>query len=164
MNKKIICNAIVALLITAAMLMPIDVKAELVPLNDEEMESITAQAGIAVYTDGIDMDFLADTVALGNLVPNSDSIYLALCNVEMKGRFWMREPLRISINTGPNAFTDKPVTSLDIRMNGVVFQMDRFVVDAIRVGSIPGEGPSFGSLYIGGMHTEISGNISIWSL
>ena len=164
MKKILSWIAIPALLMLAPILAAPDAMAGMVPLTANEMEAVSAQSGIAIHTDGIEYDMRADYIALGDPSPDGSSVFMSLCGVEMKGSVWMRNPLEITTTTGPNAFSDTPVTSVNIRMDGVVMEMERFSVDAIRVGSEPGAGPSFGSLYMKGGRTEISGNISIWAL
>lgn len=164
MRKSAYCIWIIALLAAGLLLGPATAAADLKSLNEAEMESISGQAGIAIHTEDVEFDTTADVIALGNPAEDKSSVFMSLSGVEMKGSVHMKNPLEITTTTGPNAYTDKPVTSVNIRMDGVVMKTDRFTVDAIRVGSEPGKGPSFGSLYIKGMHTEISGNVSIWAL
>ncbi|MBS3757004.1 MAG: hypothetical protein KGY56_15015 [Desulfobacterales bacterium] len=164
MRKSAYCIWIIALLAGWLLLGPATASADLKSLSEAEMESISGQAGIAIHTEGVEFETTADVIALGNPGEDKSAVFMSLCGVEIKGSVHMKNPLEITTTTGPNPYTDKPVTSVNIRMDGVVMKTDRFVVDAIRVGPEPGKGPSFGSLYIKGMHSEISGNISIWAL
>lgn len=164
MQKTAYLVCILTLLMAASLLVPASASADLEALSEDEMGSISAQSGIAVHAEDVDLDMSADTIALGNPAEDESSVFFSLTGVEMEGSIDMKNPLEITTTTGPNEFTDEPVTSVNIRMDGVVMKTDRFEVDAMRVGSEPGKGPSFGSLYIKGMHNEISGDISIWAL
>jgi hypothetical protein len=46
-------------------------------------------------------------------------------------------------------------------MTGMTLQVDRFSIDAIRLGSAPGAGNSLGSIYMSNMVASITGKVQV---
>ncbi|MCF8029240.1 MAG: hypothetical protein K9K81_12810 [Desulfobacteraceae bacterium] len=167
MHKLTTAALLIALLIAGRLYCPVPAAAELTPLSEAEMQAVNARSGLTLSTDGIGFDMNVDTVYYrdddGLGAPGEKAGYLSLCGVEMQGAMDFHNPVKVSVTTGPNLFSEKPVTSVNIELDGVTLDMDRFSVDAIRVGDSPGTGPSFGAVTVENMRTEISGKISIWA-
>ena len=167
MHKLTIVSLLTALLAAGRVFCPMPAAADLTPLTDTEMQTVHARSGIILSTDGIGFDMNVDTVYYrdddGSGAPGEKAGYLSLCGVEMQGGVDFHNPVKVSVTTGPNPFSEVPVTSVNIELDGVTLDMDRYSVDAIRVGDAPSTGPSFGAVTVENMRTEISGKISIWA-
>ena len=68
------------------------------------------------------------------------------------------DPLKLDISTTGNG---TGVKSVNMTMTGMTLQVDRFSIDAIRLGSKPGTGESLGSIYMSNMVASITGNVRI---
>ena len=132
-------------------------------LADNQLSEVVGQAGIAVDVNnlGLDMNigslYWGDEDGLGGLTPGG---YLSLTDVTLRGSIDFLEPMTIDIGTQQTQFGTE-VTSMNMHLSDMSIDIDEFTIDAIRLGSEPGTGPSLGSFGIYDMHVNITGDVQI---
>jgi hypothetical protein len=67
----------------------------------------------------------------------------------------------VDVVTTGNGTGNVGLTGLNITMTGMTAQVDRFSIDAIRLGSAPGTGNSLGSIYMSNMVASITGKVQV---
>lgn len=155
-----------AIIFSFVVFLPMTVLAQFQALSSDQLDKVTAQSGIVLSADKLGIDMSADTIYYGDddgVGGDSGAGYLSLCGVQLQGSVQWANPVQVDIGTMKDPFGGTEVTAVKIQLSDMTIDIDRFSIDAIRVGSAPGEGKSFGSFGILGMHTEISGNVQIWA-
>jgi hypothetical protein len=140
--------------------------AEMTPLSEEQMNNVVGQAGISFQIDKLNWNITLDTLSYGDkdgLGPgtNTTAGYLSLCGIVFKGAAQFTDPLKVDIVTTGNGTGNVGLTGLNITMTGMTVQVDRFSIDAIRLGSQPGTGDSLGSIYMSNMVASITGKVQM---
>ena len=140
--------------------------AKMTSLSEDEMGEITAQAGIAISIDQLDLDtdiktlYYHDKDGLGE-DSGTKGGYLSLNDVKIVGSVQFDKPMTVNIETSMDAAGNSEVTKVNMSMSDMTLDIDRFTIDSITLGSKPGEGPSLGSFGIYGLHARMTGNVSI---
>jgi hypothetical protein len=140
--------------------------AGMTPLSEEQMNNVVGQAGISFQIDKLNWNITIDTLSYGDsdgLGPgtNTTAGYLSLCGIVFKGAAQFTDPLTVDVVTTGNGTGQVGLTSLNVTMTGMTLQVDRFSIDAIRLGSQPGTGDSLGSIYMSNMVASITGKVQI---
>jgi hypothetical protein len=141
--------------------------ATLTPLAEDEMAAISGGFGLAIpagQTLGLTMSagtlFYYDSDGVGS---SSQGAYLSLCGLHLNG----------SLSTGgvplivhPGAFRSlidgTLVEGLNFLIDDLTIRIDDFSIDAIRVGSAPGTGLSYGAIGMQDFVMQISGQIQMY--
>jgi hypothetical protein len=140
--------------------------AKMTSLSDDELSEVTAQSGIAIAVDKLNLDATIDTLyyhdkdGLGEGSGTTGG-YLSLNDISLVGSVSFDNPMKIDIETSADAAGNTEVTKINMTMSDMTLDIDRFVIDSITLGSAPGEGKSLGSLGIYGLHARMTGNVSI---
>jgi hypothetical protein len=138
--------------------------AKMTAMSDDELGEVTAQSGIAISVDHLDLDTQIDTLYYHDkdgLGEGTTGGYLSLNDIDIQGSIAFNEPMKIDVVTSTDAAGGKEVTSVNMQMSDMTIDLDRFVIDSITLGSEAGEGQSLGSIGILGLHARMTGNVSI---
>jgi hypothetical protein len=140
--------------------------AQLQALPDETMAQVVGQSGIAISTDHLDFDLHAGTIYYGDsdgLGPSSGTGpgYISLTGVSLKGSVSFGTPMTLAIATSLDPAKGIQVDNLLLKMNDMTLTIPTFTIDAIRIGSAPGEGGSLGSFGIENMTLQMTGTITL---
>jgi len=140
--------------------------AGMTPLSEEQLSNVVGQAGISIQIDKLNWNITLDTLSYGDadgLGPgtNTTAGYLSLCGIVFKGAAQFTDPLTVDVVTTGNGTGQVGLTSLNVTMTGMTLQVDRFSIDAIRLGSQPGTGDSLGSIYMSNMVASITGKVQM---
>ena len=155
---------IAALCFFGLLLLPNSGFAELVPMSETQMRQITGQAGVSIsLSDQLDLNMDIGTVSYGDTDGNGngEAAYLSLNDVSIHGSAVMLNPVSIEITTKDDGYRNTVATGVDLKMDGMIIDIEKFKIGSITVGSGPGQGTSFGSISITDYHAEISGNVRI---
>ncbi len=145
------------------MLFPQSGEAGLTALTEDQMSDVTGQGGIYIEADDLVFDIDIETLYYyddDGVGPGTTGGYLSLCDVALNGSIDFGSPLTLDIVTRENEYGTE-VTSIDLTMTDITIKVDSFTIDAIRLGPVPGTGPSLGSIGILNMVANISGTIRI---
>ncbi|HHO75816.1 MAG TPA: hypothetical protein ENN05_05250 [Deltaproteobacteria bacterium] len=160
MKKK---SLFAALCIIGLLMLPHASLAKMNALNDEQLGDVVGQAGIAFDVSKLGIDMTMDTLYWGDsdgLGGDTTAGFISLTDVRLIANIDFVEPMTMDIVTRQTPLGTE-LSSLDIHLSDMTIDIPRFTIDAIRIGSAPGEGPSLGSFGIYNMHANISGNVSI---
>lgn len=160
-------NIVITLLLAIGLMMiPLWGTAGMTPISEEQLGDVIGQAGLSFQVDNLNWDMTIDTLSYGDqdgLGPGTGTTagYFSLCGIVFKGGAQFTTPLMVDIVTAGNGSGNVGLTSLNMTMTGMTLQVDRFSIDAIRLGSTPGTGNSLGSIYMSNMVANITGNIQV---
>jgi len=151
------------LLAIGLMIIPQLGTAEMASLSEDQLNGVVGQAGMSFQIDRLNWNMTIETLAYGDedgMGPgtNTTAGYFSLCGIEFVGAAQFTDPLKLDISTTGNG---TGVKSVNMTMTGMTLQVDRFSIDAIRLGSKPGTGESLGSIYMSNMVASITGNVRI---
>jgi hypothetical protein len=158
--RKIVMTLLLAI---GLMIIPQLGTAEMASLSEDQMNGVVGQAGVSFQIDSLNWNMTIETLAYGDedgLGPgtNTTAGYFSLCGIEFVGSAQFTDPLKVDISTTGNG---TGLRSLNMTMTGMELKVDRFSIDAIRLGSTPGTGDSLGSIYMSNMVASITGNVRI---
>lgn len=158
--RKIVMTLLLAI---GLMIIPQLGTAEMASLSEDQLNGVVGQAGVSIQIDRLNWDLSIETLAYGDedgLGPGTNTAagYFSLCGIEFEGAAQFTDPLKVDVSTSENGTR---VKSLNMTMTGMTLQVDRFSIDAIRLGSKPGTGESLGSIYMSNMVASITGNVRI---
>jgi hypothetical protein len=145
---------------------PLACWAQMTPMSPQEMSGVTAQSGILFQAERLGLKMQAENVYYGDedgLGGETGPGYLSLCDLDLQGAMQWTSPVTVEVGTIIDPFGGSEVTGVDLEMDGMTLDIDSLSIGAIRVGSAPGQGKSFGSFGISNMHTELSGHVRIWA-
>ncbi|MBI5549941.1 MAG: hypothetical protein HY911_00435 [Desulfobacterales bacterium] len=143
------------------------VSAEMTPLAEDEMAGISGGFGLAIpagETVGLRM-------AIGTLyyfdedgaAPFSQGGYLSLCGVHLNGSISTNgSPLSIDTGVFQSIVDNSMVSGMSYLIDDLTIRIDDFSIDAIRVGSAPGNGLSFGAIGMQDFVMQLSGTIQVY--
>jgi len=160
MKKK---SLFTALCIIGLLMLPHISMAKMSVLADDQLSEVVGQAGIAIDVNNLGFDmsigslYWGDEDGLGGLTQGG---YLSLTDVTLRGNIDFLKPMTIDIVSQQTQFGTE-VTSMNMHLSDMSIDIDEFTIDAIRLGSEPGTGPSLGSFGIYGMHVDITGDVQI---
>ena len=159
-KRKIVMTLLLAI---GLMIIPQLGTAEMASLSEDQLNGVTGQAGVSIQIDRLNWDLSIETLAYGDedgLGPgtNTTAGYFSLCGIEFVGAAQFTDPMKLDISTSGDGTR---VKSLNMTMTGMTLQVDRFTIEAIRLGSKPGTGESLGSIYMSNMVASITGNVRI---
>jgi hypothetical protein len=144
------------------------VSANLMPLAEDEMAGISGGFGFAIpagETIGLKM-------AMGTLyyydedgvAPFFQGGYLSLCGVSMNGSITMGgAPVFVDTGSFRSIIDNSLVTGMSFLIDDMTIRIDNFSIDAIRIGSAPGTGLSFGAIGMQNFVMQVSGKIQIYA-
>jgi hypothetical protein len=140
--------------------------AKMTSLSDEELGEVTAQAGISLSIDHLNLDTHIDTLYYGDKDGLGEGTgttagYLSLNDVEIVGSVAFGNPLSVDVATEVDAAGNTEITKINMTMGDMTLDIERLTIDSITLGSAPGKGNSLGSFGILGLHAEMTGNVSI---
>jgi len=158
--RKIVMTLLLAI---GLMIIPQLGTAEMASLSEDQLNGVVGQAGMSFQIDRLNWNMTIETLAYGDedgMGPgtNTTAGYFSLCGIEFVGAAQSTDPLKLDISTTGNG---TGVKSVNMTMTGMTLQVDRFSIDAIRLGSKPGTGESLGSIYMSNMVASITGNVRI---
>src|SRR5664280_1835311 len=160
-------NIVITLLFAIGlMIIPQMGTAGMTPLSEEQMNNVVGQAGMSFQIDKLNWNITIDTLSYGDsdgLGPgtNTTAGWLSLCGIVFIGAVQFTDPLKVDVVTTGNGTGHVGLTGLNITMTGMTVQVDRFSIDAIRLGSAPGAGNSLGSIYMSNMVASITGKVQV---
>jgi hypothetical protein len=140
--------------------------AKMTSLSDEELGEVTAQAGIAIAVDNLNLDttiktlYYHDKDGLGEGSGTTGG-YISLNDIVLIGSVTFDKPMTIDVATAVDASNNTEVTSVNMTMSDMTVDIERFTIDSITLGSEAGKGDSLGSFGIYGLHARMTGNVSI---
>ncbi|RJQ83547.1 MAG: hypothetical protein C4519_06740 [Desulfobacteraceae bacterium] len=141
-------------------------EARLLSLTEDEMAHVTGQFGFSIPAGetvklylSMDTFYYHDDDGTGN---SSQGGYLSLCGLHLDGSISVGSAAHVQY--GPlRSFVDgSQVSGLSILIDDMTIRIDHFAIDAIRVGSAPGEGPSFGAIGMQNFVMHLSGKMQIY--
>jgi hypothetical protein len=160
-------NIVMTLLLAIGLMMvPQLGTAGMVTLSEEQLNDVTAQGGLSFQIESLNLNMTIDTLAYGDkdglgAGSGTGAGYISLCGVTLKGAAQFASPLTIDIATAGSGAGRVGLTGLNMTMTGMNLQVDRFSIDAIRLGSEPGIGGSLGSIYMSNMAANITGKVQV---
>ncbi len=158
---------ITLLLVIGLMAFPqMGITAGMVPLSEAQLNDVTGQGGIAMKIDNLNFDMSIATLAYGDtdgLGPGTNTTggWISLCGVTLKGSAEFPSPLQVEVVTTRSSDGLVTLNSLNLTMTAMNLKVDRFTIDAIRLGPQAGTGESLGSIYMSNMVANITGNVQI---
>ena len=163
--KKLHSFMIIAIFLLGLMLFPQPGSARMEALTEDELSEVTGQGGFSgIISDQLGLDLSIDTLYWGDedgFGGETQGGYLSFCDIMMQGFVEFGSPATMDIETSNNGPGETEIHSLNIALNDMTVHIDEFRVGAIRLGSEPGTGNSFGSIGISGMTVNMTGNIKI---
>jgi hypothetical protein len=138
--------------------------AKMTSLSDEELGEVTAQAGIAIAVDNLNLDTTIKTLYYHDkdgLGEGTTGGYISLNDIVLIGSVTFDKPMTIDVATSVDASNNTEVTSVNMTMSDMTVDIERFTIDSITLGSEAGKGASLGSFGIYGLHARMTGNVSI---
>ncbi len=143
------------------------VSAEMTPLAEDEMAGISGGFGFAIpagETVGLRMSigtlFYYDE---DGVAPLDQGGYLSLCGLHMNGSITTGgSPVSVDTGVFPSIIDNTMVSGMSYLIDDLTIRIDDFSIDAIRVGSAPGNGLSFGAVGMQNFVMQISGKIQIY--
>lgn len=163
--KKLHSFIVIAIFLLGLMLFPQPGSARMEALNEDALSEVTGQGGFSgIISDQLGLDLSIDTLYWGDedgLGGETQGGYLSFCDIIMQGFVEFGSPVTMDIETSNNGPGATEIHSLNIAMNDMTVHIDEFRVGAIRLGSEPGTGNSFGSFGISDMTVNMTGNIKI---
>jgi hypothetical protein len=138
--------------------------AKMTSLSDEELGEVTAQSGIAIAVDNLNLDTTIKTLYYHDkdgLGEGTTGGYISLNDIVLIGSVTFDKPMTIDVATAVDASNNTEVTSVNMTMSDMTVDIERFTIDSITLGSEAGKGASLGSIGILGLHARMTGNVSI---
>ena len=138
--------------------------AKMTSLSDEELGEITAQSGIAIAVDNLNLDTTIKTLYYHDkdgVGEGTTGGYISLNDIVLIGSVTFDKPMTIDVATAVDASNNTEVTSVNMTMSDMTVDIERFTIDSITLGSEAGKGDSLGSFGIYGLHARMTGNVSI---
>jgi len=140
--------------------------ARMTSLSDEELGDVTAQAGIAIAVDNLNLDTTIKTLYYHDKDGAGEGSgttggYISLNDIVLIGSVDFDKPMTIDVQTELDASGNTEVTSVNMTLSDMTVDIDQFTIDSITLGSEPGKGASLGSFGLFGLHARITGNVSI---
>lgn len=140
------------------------VQAKQLPMDDDALSEITGQAGIAVSASDLGFDMTAQSIYYRDadgIGPGTSAGFLSLCGVKLKGSADFASPTTVEVATVKEAGGFTRVSGVEMKIPEMTLKIDSFYIDAIRLGSAPGQGGSLGSFGINNMIVHMTGGITI---
>lgn len=160
MKKK---SLFTALCIIGLLILPHVSMAKMSVLADDQLSQVVGQAGIALDVMNLGVNMVMGSLTYGDedgLGGLTQGGFLSFCDVTMVGKIDFLQPMMIDFVTQQTQLGTE-VTSMNMHLSDMSIDIDEFTIDAIRLGSEPGTGPSLGSFGIYDMHVDITGDIQI---
>jgi len=153
-------------LVIGLMMIPQLGTARMAPLSEEQLNDVVGQAGFSIQVENLNWHMTIGTLAYGDtdgLGPGTGTTagYISLCGVAFNGDAKFTSPLTLDVVTAGNGSGRVGLKSLNMTMTGMTMQVDRFSIDAIRLGSQPGTGNSLGSIYLSNMMVNMTGKVQV---
>jgi hypothetical protein len=161
--RKTVLLGVAILLMVVGIYLPPPAMA-MTPLSDEEMVGVIGQGGISLTVDHFTADTQIKTLFYGDsdgLGEGSRGGYISLTDVVFKGSVAWDPPLQVDMVTAGDGRGNAQMTGMRLSMSNAMVNIDRFTIDAIRLGSEPGVGNSLGSFGIYNLSARITGSIAI---
>jgi hypothetical protein len=161
--RKAVLLGFTVLLIVVGIYLPQSVMAKAI-MSDEELGSVVGRGGISLTVDHLTTDTHVDTIYYGDsdgLGDGSQAGYISLTDVALKGSIVWASPVKVDVATANVGSSMIQVTSMKLSIPDAVVNIDRFEIDAIRLGSEPGVGNSLGSFGIYNLSARLTGNIEV---
>ena len=114
--------------------------AKMTSLSDEELGEVTAQAGIAIAVDNLNLDttiktlYYHDKDGLGEGTGTTGG-YISLNDIVLIGSVTFDKPMTIDVATAVDASNNTEVTSVNMTMSDMTVDIERFTIDSITLGS-----------------------------
>jgi hypothetical protein len=140
--------------------------AKMTSLSDEELGEVTAQSGIAIAVDNLNLDTTIKTLYYHDKDGAGEGTgttggYISLNDITMIGSVSFDKPMTIDVQTELDASGNTEVTSVNMTLSDMTVDIEQLTIDSITLGSEAGKGASLGSLGIYGLHARMTGNVSI---
>jgi hypothetical protein len=138
--------------------------AKMTSLSDEELGDVTAQSGIAISVDNLNLDTTIKTLYYHDkdgVGEGTTGGYISLNDIVLIGSVTFDKPVTIDVQTELDASGATEVTSVNMTLSDMTVDIERFTIDSITLGSEAGKGESLGSFGIYGLHARMTGNVSI---
>lgn len=141
--------------------------AELTPMAEAELAGISGGLGLAIPAG----ETLGLRMSIGTLyyfdedgaAPFSQGGYLSLCGIRMNGSITTNgSPVSIATGLFPSIIDNTMVSGISYFIDDMTIRIDDFSIDAIRIGTEPGTGPSFGAIGMQNFVMQLSGKIQLY--
>jgi hypothetical protein len=165
--KKLSLRALTQLIVVLGLIVVAQsAMAKMTSLSDDELGDVTAQAGIAIAVDNLNLDATIKTLYYHDKDGAGEGSgttggYLSLNDIVLIGSVNFDKPMTIDVQTELDASGNQEVTSVNMTLSDMTVDIEQFTIDSITLGSEAGKGASLGSFGIYGLHARITGNISI---
>mgnify|MGYP003574248331 FL=1 len=165
--KKLSLRALTQLIVVLGLIIVAQsAMAKMTSLTDEELGEVTAQAGIAIAVEDLNMDatiktlYYHDEDGLGEGSGTTGG-YISLNDITLLASVSFDKPMTIDVQTELDASGNTEVTSMNMTLSDMTIDVEEFSIGSITLGSEAGKGESLGSFGIYGLHARLTGNISI---
>jgi hypothetical protein len=162
--KKLSLRTLTLLIVVLGLIFAAQSAIAMTSLSDEELSDVTAQAGIAIAVDDLNIDATIKTLYYHDkdgVGEGTTGGYISLNDVVLVGSVSFDKPMTIDVQTEIDAAGNTEVTSVNMQLSDMTIDIDRFTIDSITLGSEAGKGASLGSFGIYGLHARMTGNVSI---
>jgi hypothetical protein len=164
--KKLSLRTLTLLIVVLGLTFAAQSAIAMTSLSDEELSDVTAQAGIAIAVDDLNIDATIKTLYYHDKDGAGEGSgttggYISLNDVVLVGSVSFDKPMTIDVQTEIDAAGNTEVTSVNMQLSDMTIDIDRFTIDSITLGSEAGKGASLGSFGIYGLHARMTGNVSI---
>jgi hypothetical protein len=164
--KKLSLRTLTLLIVVLGLIFAAQSAIAMTSLSDEELSDVTAQAGIAIAVDDLNIDATIKTLYYHDKDGAGEGSgttggYISLNDVVLVGSVSFDKPMTIDVQTEIDAAGNTEVTSVNMQLSDMTIDIDRFTIDSITLGSEAGKGASLGSFGIYGLHARMTGNVSI---
>ena len=160
-----IAAILMLVLILCAAHAPVEAQMQMLAAN--EMADITGGFGFTIPAGetvglvmSIDKLYYYDDDGTGGA---SQGAYLTLCGLKMDGSIAMGSAVSMGFGNFASLINGSQVTGIDIFLDDMTLKIDNFQIDAIRVGSEPGAGPSYGAIGMQNFTLQMSGKVQIYT-
>lgn len=153
---------VIGLLVSA---LPGMAQARMSPLNDTQLEAVSAQSGIEIWAQALGLEIDGDTLYYHDddgVTAGDTGAYLSFCGIHYEGRVTYGSPLVIEQGRFTPITGGDPVSGLNILIDDMTIEIESLEIEAIRVGSAVGTGLSFGAIGMRGLEAHISGHVQVY--
>lgn len=164
MKRVSICLLLLLLLMGAA---GDPAAAQLSVLSEAQMAGVTGGFGVNIpagqtvgLTLAMDRLYYYDADGTGD---SSRGRYLSLCGIHLKGSITVGAAGTATFADFSSLFEGAGAAGIDMAIDDATIRIDRFDIDAIRIGDAPGAGPSFGAIGMRNLLLQVSGRIQIYA-
>lgn len=142
------------------------VEADLAVLSEDQMADVAGGFGLALPA----AEAVGITLSLDHLYYRDDDgtdaasqgEYLSLCGVRINGAIRPGQTTGMLCGDFTSLVDGAPVAGIDLYLQDMTIRIDDFALDAMRIGSAPGGGLSFGAIGLQHLLMQVTGRVQIY--